>query len=286
MDDVPSHALVRAAIRSLCRLTHRGAVAADGKTGDGCGLLLKRPEKFLRAVAKTAGIELNARFAAGLVFLDPDPELAQKARTLFEAEISEAGLATAGWREVPLNSEACGETALRTLPKIEHLFVNAGDELDEADFERKLFVARRRVEMQLKDSDPVFYVASLSAHTLSYKAMVMPANLDTFYPDLLNPKLQSSVCLFHQRFSTNTLPQWRLAQPFRMLAHNGEINTIQGNRNWASSRTTVWQSPLLPDLTELQPLVSMSGSDSASLDNMLEVLLAGQMDMLQALRLL
>jgi len=286
MDDVASHALVRAAIRSLCRLTHRGAVAADGKSGDGCGLLLKQPEGFLRAVAKTSGISLNTRFAAGLVFLNTVDDMARAARDCMESELVAVGLATAGWREVPVDSQACGETALETLPRIEQIFVNAADDMDDAEFERKLFVVRRRVENTLRNRDPVFYVASLSARTLSYKAMVMPANLDTFYPDLLNPKLSSSVCVFHQRFSTNTLPQWRLAQPFRLLAHNGEINTIQGNRNWAQARASVWQSPLLPDLTELQPLVSMFGSDSASLDNMLEVLLAGQLDMLQALRLL
>ncbi len=283
MDDRASHGLVRSAVRSLCRLTHRGAVAADGKTGDGCGLLLKKPDEFLRGVAAAGGISLGANYAVGLVFLDPaDPG---PGRAELERQLQAAGLAPAGWRRVPLGEEACGATALASLPAIEQVFVNTSDDMDTADFERRLFLARRWTEAALAD-DNVFYVASLSSQTLSYKAMVMPANLDTFYPDLTNPELASSVCLFHQRFSTNTLPQWRLAQPFRYLAHNGEINTIQGNRNWAQARAAVWQLPGIPDLRELGSPVSMSGSDSASLDNMLEIMIAGRMDMLQSLRLL
>ncbi|NNF60927.1 MAG: glutamate synthase large subunit, partial [Gammaproteobacteria bacterium] len=282
MDDRPSHALVRSAVRSLCRLTHRGAVAADGKTGDGCGLLLKTPEPFLRATAAAAGIDVASQFAVGLVFLNPDPALAATAREQLEAQLRAAGLEPAGWRVVPVDAEACGATALATLPQIEQLFVNAAGGIDGNEFERRLFIARRWTENTLRKDDPVFYVASLSARTLSYKAMVMPAFLDTFYPDLKDPALESSACVFHQRFSTNTLPQWRLAQPFRYLAHNGEINTIQGNRNWAQARASVWQLPGVPDLAELGPPVSMEGSDSASLDNMLEIMIAGQMDMLQA----
>jgi glutamate synthase (NADPH/NADH) large chain len=287
LDDQPSHWLVQTAISSLNRLTHRGAIATDGKTGDGCGVLLKRPESFLRAVAQEAGIELAERFASGLVFLSRDPEVAQAAREQLAIQLGRQGLELAGWRVVPVNPEACGKEALKTLPHIEQLFVNCRQpDTDEAYFNRRLFMARRLAEKALAAVDPAFYLPSLSATTLVFKGMVMPQYLTQFYPDLKDWRLESSVVVFHQRFSTNTLPQWRLAHPYRYLAHNGEINTIQGNRNWAVARGPVFRTPLLPDLAEILPLVSLSGSDSQSLDNMLEVLLMGGLDALQAMRLL
>ncbi|HYM41289.1 MAG TPA: glutamate synthase large subunit [Steroidobacteraceae bacterium] len=285
LDDAPSHALVRTAITSLNRLTHRGAIAEDGKTGDGCGLLLKKPESFLRAIAAETGIHLSPRFASGLVFLSPDAQAAGEARVVLATELKRQGLEVAGWRRVRVNREACGLDALKTLPTIEQLFVNCQAAVDEAAFNRRLFMARRLAEKGLA-SDPAFYVPSLSASTLVYKGMVMPQHLTEFYPDLDDPRLEASVVVFHQRFSTNTLPQWRLAHPYRYLAHNGEINTIQGNRNWATARGPLLRSPLLPHLQEVLPLVSLEGSDSQSLDNMLEVLLMGGLDPLHAMRLL
>ncbi|GMU69635.1 MAG: glutamate synthase [Steroidobacteraceae bacterium] len=287
LDDQPSHWLVETAIVSLTRLTHRGAIAADGKTGDGCGLLIRRPEKYLRAVAAEAGIRLASRFAAGNVFLDPDPDKAAAAKAQLAAQLDREGLEPAGWRLLPTNPAACGAEALKTLPRIEQLFVNCRmAEVDEAAFNRKLFLARRRAEKALESTDPVFYVPSLSASTLVFKGMVMPQHLVEFYPDLGDPRLESAAIVFHQRFSTNTLPQWRLAHPYRYLAHNGEINTIQGNRNWAVARGPLFRSPVLPDLADIQPLVSLTGSDSQSLDNMLEVLLMGGLDVLHAMRML
>ncbi|HXN80427.1 MAG TPA: hypothetical protein VN869_05935, partial [Steroidobacteraceae bacterium] len=286
LDDAPSHWLVRTAMTSLNRLTHRGAIAADGKTGDGCGLLLRKPEAFLRAVAAEAGVELGARFASGLVFLSHDAQQAGAARLALATELTRQGLEVAGWRQVPVDPSACGAEALKTRPVIEQLFVNCRPaDIDEAAFNRRLFMARRVAEKALH-SDPVFYVPSLSASTIVFKGMVMPQYLAQFYPDLADPRLESSVAVFHQRFSTNTLPQWRLAHPYRYLAHNGEINTIQGNRNWATARGPLLRSALLPALQEALPLVSMSGSDSQSLDNMLEVLLMGGLDPLHAMRLL
>src|SRR5712672_4435223 len=286
LDDQPSHWLVQTAMTSLNRLTHRGAIAADGKTGDGCGLLLKRPEAFLRAVAAEAGIELGPRCASGLVFLSRDAQQAGEARVALAAELARQGLEVAGWRVVPVDPGACGEQALRTLPLIEQLFVNAGPEnIDEAAFNRRLFMARRLAEKALA-GDPVFYVPSLSASTSVFKGMVMPQYLAQFYPDLADPRLESSVAVFHQRFSTNTLPQWRLAHPYRYLAHNGEINTVQGNRSWAVARGPLFRSPVLPDLNEVLPVVSLTGSDSQSLDNMLELLLVGGLDPMHAMRML
>ncbi len=286
MDDEPEHRIVETAITALRRLTHRGAIAADGKTGDGCGLLIKKPDAFLRRVAEEAGLELGERYAAGMVFLNSDEGLAQTARAALDTALEEQGLKPAGWRTVPTDPTACGDEALATLPAIAQVFVNGSRRMDSADFNRRLFVARRKAERQLTGADPMFYVASLSAHTISYTALVMPEYLPVFYPDLSDPRMASSVCVFHQRFSTNTWPQWRLAQPFRYLAHNGEINTIPGNRNWAAARVNTFSSPLLPDMSELTPLVSMTGSDSMSLDNMLELLLAGGLDVLQAMRML
>src|SRR6202790_5793889 len=286
LDDAPSHWLVRTAMTSLNRLTHRGAIAADGKTGDGCGLLLKKPEAFLRAVAAEASIELGARFASGLVFLSRDAQQAGAARVALATELTRQGLEVAGWRQVPVDPSACGAEALKTRPVIEQLFVSCCPaDIDEAAFNRRLFMARRLAEKALH-SDPVFYVPSLSASTIVFKGMVMPQYLAQFYPDLADPRLETSVAVFHQRFSTNTLPQWRLAHPYRYLAHHGEINTVQGNRSWAVARGPLFRSPLLPDLNDVLPVVSLTGSDSQSLDNMLELLLVGGLDPMHALRML
>lgn len=284
LDDMPSHWVVQTAIEALARLTHRGAVAADGKTGDGCGLLIKFPAAFLRVVGEEQGFTLSERFAAGTVFLSQDDGAASAARRVIDQAIEEIGLVVAGWREVPIDASVCGEQALVTLPKIEQVFVNAPDGMPRGRFNRRLFLARRRAENRV--ADPETYIASLSSVTISYKGMIMPSSLPVFYPDLRDPRLESSVCLFHQRFSTNTLPEWRLAQPFRFLAHNGEINTINGNRNWAQARAKNFISDKLDDISDLNPIISLTGSDSSSLDNMLEVLRAGGMDVVQAMRIL
>ena len=286
MDGRPSHWLVDTAIGSLNRLTHRGAVAADGKSGDGCGLLMKKPDAFLRALAAEQGLTVADRYAVGMVFLNQDEARAKSARERIEAELTAEGLTVAGWRVVPTDPDACGEQALATLPEIEQVFVNAPEGMDEEAFERHLYIARRRVENALEPADETFYIPSLSSQVISFKGLVMPANLPVFYPDLKDERLESAICVFHQRFSTNTLPQWRLAQPFRHLAHNGEINTIQGNRNWSVARGHKFETPAIPNMADVRPLVSMTGSDSNSLDNMVEALLAGGMDLFRAVRLL
>src|SRR6202046_2241816 len=286
LDDQASHWVLRTAISSLNRLTHRGAIAADGKTGDGCGLLIKMPRRFLRAVAQECGISVTPLFAAGLLFLDRDPAKADHARRVLEEQLQREKLPVAGFRRLPVDPSACGSEALKKLPRIEQIFVNADADIEEATFNRKLYLARRRTEKALEDSDPAFYVPSLSASTIVYKGMVMPQFLAQFYPDLEDARMEASVVVFHQRFSTNTLPQWRLAHPYRYLAHNGEINTVQGNRSWAVARGPLFRSPLLPDLSDILPLVSLRGSDSQSLDNMLEVLLLGGLDPMHAMRML
>ncbi|MEE7566301.1 glutamate synthase large subunit, partial [Xanthomonas sp. Kuri4-3] len=200
------------------------------------------------------------------------------------AQLRRAGTEPRGWRVVPTDSSVCGQLARDTLPRIEQLFVDAGAEQTEDGFALALFLARRRAEQQLREIAD-FYVTTLSANGISYKGMVLPDKLGTFYPDLMRSDLASSAIVFHQRFSTNTLPRWPLAHPFRLLAHNGEINTIEGNRRWAQARSKVWKTPRF-DIAEFDPVISMHGSDSQSLDNMLELMISGGMDLLQALRIL
>ena len=285
LDDQPSRALVDTAIAALSRMTHRGGVAADGLTGDGCGLLIRKPDAFLRALAAESGIDPGVRFAAGRVFLPHDAALAAQCRATLEDELFRAGVAVKGWRVPPTDDTVCGQLAKDTLPRIEQLFVEAGAEQSGDAFTLALFLARRRSEQQLRTSVPDFYVVTLSPHAIGYKGMVLPDKLATFYPDLQRAELASSAVVFHQRFSTNTLPRWPLAHPFRLLAHNGEINTIEGNRRWAQARSKVWKTPRF-DIAEFNPVISMHGSDSQSLDNMLELMIAGGMDLLQALRIL
>ncbi len=280
-----SHKLLATAIESLTCMTHRGGIAADGKTGDGCGLLLQKPDAFLREVARAeCGTELSARYGVGSIMLSRDAAVAAQQRAVVEEEIQAQGLVVAGWREVPVDPSCLGPLATASLPTFMHLFVNC-DELDAQTFCSKLFVARRKTEQRLSD-DSSFYVSSLSEAVVSYKGLMMPVDLPKFFKDLANPSLETAICVFHQRFSTNTLPQWPLAQPFRMLAHNGEINTVMGNRNWSVARTPKFQSSILPDVSEIAPLVNRTGSDSSSLDNMLEVLLTGGMELHRAIRML
>jgi glutamate synthase (NADPH/NADH) large chain len=187
---------------------------------------------------------------------------------------------------VPTDKSACGAVALRSVPHIEQVFVNAPVAMSEESFERHLYIARRRAEKALEPEDDTFYVPSLSSRVIAFKGLIMPDQLPVFYEDLREQDMSASLAVFHQRFSTNTWPEWRLAQPFRFLAHNGEINTIRGNRNWAVARSFKFQTPLIPNMEDVRPLVSASGSDSCTLDNMLEVLLAGGMDIFRAMRLL
>lgn len=280
-----SHDLVQTAIHSLSCMTHRGGVAADGKTGDGCGLLIATPKVFFKKIASDNGFTLNEIFAVGTVFVNLDKTLAQHSQDTLSQAIEAQGLLVAGWRDVPVDLSIVGDIARESLPGFKQILVNCPINMDEATFNRKLFVARRKAEIELKD-DPLFYVTSLTSQVVIYKGLVMPADLPAFFLDLQDERLASHIVVFHQRFSTNTLPRWPLAQPFRYLAHNGELNTIDGNRDWAVARTPKFVTDLIPELQQLQPLVNRVGSDSSSLDNMLEVLVSGGMDLFRALSIL
>ena len=279
-----SHKVVRTAILGLSRMQHRGAILSDGKTGDGCGLLLQMPKKFFQAVAEEEGITLAKNFAVGMIFFPRDEALLEEYKAIIEEELTRETLNISFWRPVPTNPKMLGSIALADMPYIQQVFVNAPAGWLPRDLERRLFMTRRRVEKRINHRD--FYICSLSNQTMIYKGLCMPKDLPRFYPDLADLRMQSAICLFHQRFSTNTLPRWQLAQPFRYLAHNGEINTISGNRAWARARSYKYHTPLIPDLQTAAPFVNETGSDSSSLDNMLELFVNGGMDLFRAMRLL
>ncbi|MCU0122522.1 glutamate synthase large subunit [Pseudomonas vlassakiae] len=285
MTGEPSHHLLQTAMQALTCMTHRGGINADGKTGDGCGLLMQKPDQFLRAVAQQHfAVELPRQYAVGMVFFNQDPVKAEAARANMDREIVAAGLKLVGWRKVPIDTSVLGRLALERLPQIEQVFIG-GEGLSDQEFAIKLFSARRRSSVaNAHDAD--HYICSFSHKTIIYKGLMMPRDLAAFYPDLGDERLQTAICVFHQRFSTNTLPKWPLAQPFRFLAHNGEINTITGNRNWAMARRTKFANDLIPDLEELGPLVNRVGSDSSSMDNMLELMVTGGIDLFRGVRML
>ena len=286
MEGKKSHHLLQTAIEALTCMTHRGGIAADGKTGDGCGLLIQIPDKFFRTIAKEQlGEELPGQFAVGMIFLSNDPVKAQFGRETLEKELQKQRLSVIGWRKVPFNSECLGPIAKDQLPQIEQIFIGPEGEMEDKEFTARLYMARRYTNMTM-DGDDDFYICSLSSRVITYKGLMMPVDLPSFYTDLGDPRFETAICVFHQRFSTNTMPRWQLAQPFRLLAHNGEINTITGNRNWAEARRKKFQSPLLPTLDDISPLVNRTGSDSSSLDNMLEVLVTGGVDLYRAIRML
>ena len=280
LDGVPRHELVLNAIKVLVNLEHRGALGGDGKTGDGAGLLLQMPDGFFR----TPGV-LNfalpkaGEYGAGFVFLPTDAKVAARCRAALERIAAENGAVVLGWRDVPVNSSNLGTLALTTMPVFAQFFVACGG-IEAGNLERVLYVIRRLAEKEAAswtDADASqFYLCSLSKKTMIYKGLLTGSQITEFFPDLSNPAFASSFAVVHQRYSTNTLPTWNLAQPFRYMAHNGEINTLRGNINRMRAREATLQSPLLGGLVEkLKPVVVETGSDSAMFDNALELLVAG-----------
>ncbi|MCP4597231.1 glutamate synthase large subunit [Neptuniibacter sp.] len=285
MQGQASHDLLEKAIEALACMTHRGGIAADGKTGDGCGLLMQKPDSFMRTVAQEElGVELGEHYAVGMIFLPRDAAKTEAAREAVNAAITAEGLGVAGWRVVPTDESCLGPIAKDTLPLIEQVFIKAEGK-SERELAVSLFVARRKAEIAMS-ADEDFYICSFSDKVISYKGLTMPVDLPVFFKDLADSRLETAVCTYHQRFSTNTAPRWPLAQPFRFLAHNGEINTVEGNRNWAKARAGKFSTDLLPNLDDLQPIVNTTGSDSSSMDNMLEFLLVGGVDIYRAVRMI
>jgi len=278
LDALPRHEIVEMAVRVLVNLEHRGALGGDRSTGDGAGIMVAMPDAFLREACAQAGLLLPppGRYAAGTVFLPRDPALAARCAALLERAAESEGCPVIGWRDVPVNPEHLGDLARSTRPLIRQVIVSCGDHEGEA-FDRKLYVLRRIAEKEaarLLDGDPgAFHVSSLSSRTLVYKGLLTGSQLDRFYPDLQDERFASPVAVVHQRYSTNTLPTWHLAHPFRLLAHNGEINALRGNINRMRAREAQLASDLFgPDIEKIKPVIVEGGSDSAIFDNVLELL--------------
>ncbi|MBI2553952.1 MAG: glutamate synthase subunit alpha, partial [Candidatus Rokubacteria bacterium] len=274
-----SHAIVAQALTVLKNLLHRGACGCEPNTGDGAGILIQMPHAFLARECSRIGITLPAPkwYGAGLVFLPTDPAQAARCRQTFEEIIQEEGQTLLGWREVPVDDSPIGPTAKAAEPVIRQIFIGRDPAIqDDRQFERRLYVIRKRVEHAIYGTDlpqkKLFYLPSLSSNTLIYKGMLSADQIETMYPDIVDPAVESGLALVHQRFSTNTFPSWPLAHPYRYLAHNGEINTLRGNINWMRAREALCETPLLPDLKKVLPIVLEGGSDSAIFDNVLEFL--------------
>ncbi|MBI2132472.1 MAG: glutamate synthase subunit alpha, partial [Candidatus Tectomicrobia bacterium] len=274
-----SRRIIDMAITGLEHLSHRGACGCEENTGDGAGILMQMPDKFLRKVCDAEGIALPApgRYGAGLVFLPPDPIQANHCETLFEAIIREEGCEPLGWREVPSDLSPIGPTAHAGAPRFRQLFIGGfGPGAGRMDVERKLYVIRKQVEHAIAKSDLTerlyFHIPSLSAQTIVYKGMLTSHQLAQVFPELRDPDMETALALVHSRFSTNTFPSWPRAHPYRYLCHNGEINTLRGNINWMHARETLCASEHLPELEKLLPIVVETGSDSAMFDNVLEFL--------------
>ena len=267
----PSHAVVEKALDALENLEHRGAEGADPNTGDGAGILLQIPDAFMRGAV--AGVELPApgRYGVGVCYLPPDPERRLALEQLIEETIEAEGQRPVWWRDVPVDDRFVGETARLSAPVIRQVLIEASEEIeDQGTFERKLYVIRRVIE---RAAGPELALPSFSSRTIVYKGMLTAPQLPRYFPDLRDPRVASRLALVHSRFSTNTFPSWELAHPYRMIAHNGEVNTLRGNVNWMRARESQLASELFgDDLEKVIPVVRQGGSDSAVFDNVLEML--------------
>ena len=275
-----THQNLEDAITSLERMMHRGAIAADGKSGDGSGLLLSMPDEFMRKVASANNVDLPKQYAVAFVFAKDKTQL-----EIFRAYCEKNDLKVILNREVPINTEVLGEQALLILPLMVQIFVVPNTIVSSKRFEAMIYLARKEAEHELQDSEE-FYIPTFSSKVIAYKGLVMPTTIKQFYIDLQDPDFKISYALFHQRFSTNTLPKWRLAQPFRGIAHNGEINSIEANRFNVEVKMQAIKSEVFTqdELDRIFPLLQTGGSDSASLDNMFEFLMINGMDFFKAAR--
>ncbi|MBU1998143.1 MAG: glutamate synthase subunit alpha, partial [Candidatus Omnitrophica bacterium] len=275
-----SHAIVRQGIEVLNRLSHRGAVGADPDTGDGAGILIQIPHKFFKLECSKLGIALGEKgsYGTGFIFFPKESKQADSFREIVEQAVKKHKQVILGWRDVPLDNSSLGKIARETQPRISQIFIGKGQEVfdDELGFERRLYVIRKEIENALQadyPKDTFFYITNLSSRTISYKGLLKPEQLDRFFLDLNSQDLESAIALVHSRYSTNTFPTWDLAQPFRFLAHNGEINTLRGNINWMRARERLLSSKYFgTDIELLKPVIVEGGSDSAIMDNVFELL--------------
>ncbi|MEI6337149.1 MAG: glutamate synthase large subunit, partial [Verrucomicrobiota bacterium] len=283
--------ILKIGLRSICNLMHRGALDADAKTGDGAGVMTQIPYKlFIPEVARMGHtLYQESDLAVGVLFLPHDNAYAQaRAKAITQDVLEKRGLFLFGWREVPINLRVLGEKAQSTMPRIEQVLIGKPWGMVDDDYERRLFLARNEIEdIAAADKINNFYIPSFSHRTIIYKGLLVSSSLEKFYPDLANPDYETSICVYHQRYSTNTFPKWPLAQPVRMMAHNGEINTVRGNRNWTSAREAELKADFWGnDVDLLKPIIQPGGSDSSSLDNVLEVLTMSGRSILHSMTML
>jgi glutamate synthase (NADPH/NADH) large chain len=275
-----SHDIIKKGLEVLLNLTHRGAAGCDPETGDGAGILIQIPHVFFARECGELGMQLpgEGEYGVAMCFLPVDKHSRLQCEGVFERISAQEGLKVIGWRDTPLNVDAIGREARATQPYIEQFFAGRPEGLDEEKFERLLYKVRRRIENEIANSDiegrdEFFYIPSFSCRTIIYKGLMLAPQIEKFYFELANPLVTSALALIHQRFSTNTFPSWKLAHPYRYVAHNGEINTIRGNISWMTARQSVFESPLHgEDIDKLFPVIVSGGSDSASLDNAVEFL--------------
>ncbi|MDO8461311.1 MAG: glutamate synthase subunit alpha, partial [Deltaproteobacteria bacterium] len=285
-----SHDILEKAITAVINLTHRGAISSDGKTGDGAGLLTQIPNKIFEREVTRLGHKKpeDGDLAVGMIFFPQGDLVRERCRQIIEETIEKYGLHLFGWRPVPINPEALGEKAAKNQPVIEQVLIGRSGPIAKANFEQVLFTIRKEIEaLALELSFDDFYIPSFSCRTVVYKALCIAPQLPEFYLDLKDPDFETALAIYHQRFSTNTFPTWALAQPFRYCAHNGEINTIAGNRNWMKAREpelSVFEWSKTPKT--LRPIIQPRGSDSASFDNALEALVMGGRDVLHTATML
>jgi glutamate synthase (NADPH/NADH) large chain len=276
IDGKPRREVVDLAIAALKAVWHRGAVDADGKTGDGAGIMVSVPQAFFAEQVAQVGHKLRGdTVAVGMIFLPRTDFAAQElARTIVETEVLRFGFYIYGWRQAPIDASVLGDRAAAVRPEIEQIMLAPPEGMEDEVLERALFLCRRRIEKRVQQAMlPGFYICSLSAKSLIYKGMFRCGDVDAFYPDLRDPRFEAAVAIFHARYSTNTFPEWRLAQPLRMLAHNGEINTVRGNINWMKSHEIRMAADAFGEHGDtVKPVVQAGGSDSAALDNVFEVL--------------
>jgi len=288
-----SHDIILKGIQVLINLTHRGACGCDPETGDGAGLLIQIPHKFFVRECSQLGFSLPepGEYGVGMVFLPVEPQERLQCEGILERIAREEGLYVIGWRDTPIDGSAIGRVARNSQPYIEQIFIRRGHDMTEDQLERKLYVVRKRAENEIAESDipdkHFFYLPSLSCRTIVYKGLLLAPQIAKFYGELSDPDVMSALCLVHQRFSTNTFPSWPLAHPYRYIAHNGEINTLKGNVNWMYARQSILASPLFgDDIKKLFPIVTPGGSDSASFDNVLELLYLAGRDLPHAMAML
>ncbi|MEM3086402.1 MAG: glutamate synthase large subunit [Halobacteria archaeon] len=288
-----SHDIVAKAVAAVKNLAHRGACGCDENSGDGAGILIQTPHKFFAKVCAPLGLRLPGpgEYGVAAVFLPTEADQRRHCEAVMERVVREEGQEVLGWRDVPTDNSPLGYISRSVQPVIRQLFIRRKSARDGDAFERKLYVIRKRAENAIRESDlsqkSYFYVSSCSARTVVYKGMLISHQMDTFYPDLKDPDMESALAISHQRFSTNTFPCWDLAHPFRYIAHNGEINTLRGNINWMHARQSLAWSPLFDDdLKKLFPVITPGGSDTATLDNVVEFLYLGGRSLAHAMMML